>query len=173
MIQIPSSKHRLPFDMITLIVGRDRNGAIGKDNDIPWYAPEDLAFFKQETLGGAVVMGRNTWESLPFKPLKNRLNIVVSSKEGLGEVTVKSVEDAVEAAFDAGFQRIYSMGGAGIYKAMLPIADRLLVTEVDVEVEDPDTFFPAFSAQDWELANTRPLRADAPKCTLTEYFRKR
>ncbi|MFY0597612.1 MAG: dihydrofolate reductase [Cognatishimia sp.] len=159
--------------MITLIVGRDRNGAIGKDNDIPWRAPEDLAFFKQETLGGAMIMGRNTWDSLPFKPLKNRLNIVVSSKADIGEVAASSVEEAIDAAYAAGYQRIYSMGGARIYKAMLPLADRLLVTEVDVEVDAPDTFFPEFASDDWELINDRLLRAEAPKCTLTEYFRKR
>lgn len=159
--------------MITLIVGRDRNGAIGKDNDIPWHAPEDLAFFKQETLGGAVVMGRNTWDSLPFKPLKNRFNIVVSSSEGLGDITVSSVEDAIQAAYDAGYQRIYSMGGAGIYKAMMPLADRLLITEVDLEVDGPDTFFPEVSEHEWDLIRSRPLRDETPRCQLTEYFRKR
>lgn len=159
--------------MITLIVGRDRNGAIGKDNDIPWRAPEDMAFFKTETLGGAMVMGRNTWDSLPFKPLKNRLNIVVSSQDGLGEITVSSVEEAIAAAYNAGYQRIYSMGGAGIYKAMLPLADRLLVTEVDVEVDAPDVFFPEFSSEDWDLVRSRELRAAEPTCVLTEYFRKR
>lgn len=159
--------------MISLIVGRDRNGAIGKDNDIPWHAPEDLAFFKRETLGGAVVMGRNTWESLPFKPLKNRLNIVVSSQGGLGEICVPSVEEAIVAAHEAGYHRIYSIGGAGIYKAMLPLADRLLITEVDVLVEDPDTYFPAFSHEDWDLVQTWPLREADPGCVLTEYFRKR
>ena len=63
--------------MITLIVARDRNGAIGKDNDIPWFAPEDLSFFMRETLGGACIMGRNTWDSLPVKPLKSRLNCLL------------------------------------------------------------------------------------------------
>jgi dihydrofolate reductase len=83
------------------------------------------------------------------------------------------VEDAIQAAYDAGYQRIYSMGGASIYKAMMPLADRLLITEVDVEVEDPDTFFPRFSEADWDLAQTRILREANPKCILTEYFRKR
>ncbi len=173
MILIPQSKRRWLCKMISLIVGRDRNGAIGKDNDIPWHAPEDLKFFKQETLGGAVVMGRNTWESLPFKPLKNRFNIVVSAQDGMGDVTVRSVQDAIQAAYDNGYQRIYSMGGAGIYKAMLPLADRLLITEVDMEVEAPDTFFPDFAATDWTLVNARELRASEPRCTLTEYLRNR
>jgi len=159
--------------MISLIVGRDRNGAIGKDNDIPWHAPEDLQFFKQDTLGGAVVMGRNTWDSLPFKPLKNRFNIVVRSMAGMGDVTVSSVEEAIQVAYDNGYQRIYSMGGAGIYNAMLPLADRLLITEVDMVVEDPDTYFPAFSAADWTRVNERELRAAEPRCTLHEYLRNR
>lgn len=157
--------------MISLIVGRDRNGAIGKDNDIPWHAPEDLKFFKQETLGGAVVMGRNTWDSLPFKPLKNRFNIVVSSQDGMGDVTVQSVEEAIQTAYDNGYQRIYSMGGARIYSAMLPLADRLLITEVDMVVEDPDTYFPDFSTSDWTLINARKLRSDEPRCTLNEFLR--
>jgi len=159
--------------MITLIVGRDRNGAIGKDNDIPWRAPEDMAFFKQETLGGAMVMGRNTWDSLPVKPLKNRYNIVVTSRADIGEVAVDSVEEAIDEAYAAGYQRIYGMGGARIYQAMMPLADRLLVTEVDVEVDAPDTFFPEFAVEDWDLINTRLLRSEGPKCTLTEYIRKR
>ncbi len=63
--------------MLTLVVARAKGGAIGRDGDIPWHAPEDLKMFQRETLGGALVMGRRTWESLPVKPLKNRLNIVV------------------------------------------------------------------------------------------------
>ena len=66
--------------MISLVVARARNGAIGRENTIPWHAPEDLKFFQRETLGGVIIMGRNTWDSLPFKPLKNRVNLVVSSK---------------------------------------------------------------------------------------------
>ena len=157
--------------MITLIVGRDRNGAIGRDNDIPWRAPEDLAFFKSETLGGAMVMGRNTWDSLPFKPLRSRLNIVVSSQDGLGELTVRSVDEAIKAAHDAGYQRIYSMGGAGIYRAMLPLADRLLVTEVEIEVPDADVFFPEFSSEEWGLKSKLPLIGAEPACRVDEYLR--
>ena len=65
--------------MISLVVARAAGGAIGRDGDIPWFVPEDLAAFQRETRGGAVIMGRKTWDSLPVKPLKGRLNIVVTS----------------------------------------------------------------------------------------------
>ncbi|EBA07720.1 dihydrofolate reductase [Sagittula stellata] len=128
--------------MITLIAAHDRNRAIGKDGDIPWHIPEDLAMFKRETLGGAIVMGRKTWESLPFKPLKDRLNIVVSRDTSLHEHVVGSVEDAIALAQSQGYFRIYGIGGQRIYEAMLPLAHRLLITEVDTVVEEADAFFP-------------------------------
>src|SRR6056297_2084113 len=102
--------------MISLVVARDRNGAIGKDGDIPWYAPEDLAFFQREPLGSALIMGRRTWESLPVKPLGRRLNIVVSSQDIDGpQHVVRSVEAAIEAAHAAGHARISGIGGYGIF----------------------------------------------------------
>ncbi|MDC0736766.1 dihydrofolate reductase [Cognatishimia sp. SS12] len=158
--------------MISLIVARAQNGAIGKDNDIPWYAPEDLQFFKRETLGGAVIMGRNTWESLPFKPLKNRLNIVVSSQGGLGDICVPSVEAAIAEAQAQGYQRIYGIGGAGIYRAMLPLAQRLLITEVALDIPDADAFFPTFGGEDWQLLARHQLRAADPACVMHEYLRR-
>ena len=158
--------------MITLIVARDRNGAIGKDNTIPWRAPEDLKFFQRETLGGAMIMGRNTWDSLPFKPLKNRLNIVVSTRgvEGADHVCA-DLGSAVEFAQAQGNRRIYGMGGALIYEALLPLADRLLVTEVALEVEEADTFFPSFTESEWRRTGTALLRAEDPRCELHEYLR--
>ena len=158
--------------MISLVVGRDRNGAIGKGNDIPWYAPEDLKFFKRETLGGAIVMGRNTWDSLPFKPLKDRMNIVVTSKGCAAEHICKSVSEAVQLGYDHGYRRVYGIGGAGIYREMIEIADRLLITEVDLSVKDADTFFPQFSEQVWRVVGQTKLRSDDPKCTVFEYLRR-
>ncbi|MEM9580106.1 MAG: dihydrofolate reductase [Pseudomonadota bacterium] len=158
--------------MITLIVARALNGAIGKGNTIPWHAPEDLAFFQRETRGGAVIMGRNTWDSLPFKPLKNRMNIVVSSQQPDAEHVVPSIEAAIELARAAGHARLYGIGGAGIYRAMLETADRLLVTEVDLEVPDADVFFPAVDPANWSLVHRHTLRCEAPACELTEYLRR-
>lgn len=159
--------------MLSLIVARDRNGAIGRDGDIPWHIPEDLAFFKRETLGGALIMGRRTWESLPFKPLKNRLNLVVSSTLDLPEHVVPDTGTAIETAQRQGYARIYGIGGAGIYRELLPRADRLLISEVDLSVDDPDTFFPAIDAADWTRGAEITLRADGPPCVAVEYLRIR
>lgn len=157
--------------MITLIVARDRNGAIGKDNTIPWHAPEDLKAFQRETLGGAIVMGRNTWDSLPFKPLKNRLNLVVSSNPKAAEQVHASVAEAVAAAYAQGYRRVYGIGGAGIYREMMQIADRLLITEVGLEVEAADTYFPEIVAGEWQRQGETLLRSEEPSCVMVEYLR--
>lgn len=161
--------------MISLVVARDRNGAIGRDGDIPWHIPEDLKFFQRETVGSAVIMGRRTWESLPdvARPLKNRLNLVVSSGRPEGaEHVLPSVEAALEAARDAGHARISGIGGAGIYRALLPLSHRLLITEVDLAVEDADTWFPAFDEAEWTVTTRFDLRAQGPRCELVEWMRK-
>lgn len=159
--------------MLSLIVARARNGAIGRDGTIPWHAPEDLAFFQRETLGGAIIMGRKTWDSLPKRPLPRRLNIVVTSTpRGTEDMTqFVSLENAREAAHAAGYARIYAIGGAGIYSAFLPQADRLLITEVDLDVPDADTFFPQIPSAAWRLTARLSLRAEDPRCVLTEYLR--
>ncbi|WP_368186317.1 dihydrofolate reductase [Aestuariibius sp. HNIBRBA575] len=159
--------------MITLIVARARNGAIGRDGDIPWFAPADLQMFKRETLGGAVIMGRNTWDSLPFKPLKNRFNCVVTRGDMPADHIARSVPDAIAACYEQGYHRVYGIGGATIYGEMLAVADRLLITEVDMDVPDADTFFPDFDDQQWGLARTARIQDEGPKCTLHEYLRKR
>ncbi len=158
--------------MLSLVVARARNGAIGKDNLIPWHAPEDLAFFQRETTGGAIIMGRKTWESLPFKPLKNRLNCVISSDPTLTEHVFATPEAALDFARASGYARAYGIGGEGIYRALLPLADRLLITEVALDIPDADAFFPAFDAKDWQQLPPIPLRAESPTCIATEYLRR-
>ena len=167
------SRFKADHPMITLIVARDRNGAIGKDNTIPWHAPEDLKAFQRETLGGAIVMGRNTWDSLPFKPLKNRLNLVVSSNAMAADEVYPSVSEAVAAAYAQGYRRVYGIGGAGIYREMMQIADRLLITEVAVTVEGADTYFPEVPTESWQREGKTELRAADPACVMVEYLRIR
>ena len=158
--------------MISLVVARDRNGAIGKDGGIPWHAPEDLRRFKRETIGGAVIMGRTTWESLPFKPLKDRLNIVVSRDASLADHVVGSVAAAMDLARAAGYDRIYGIGGQGIYRDMLPLAHRLVITEVDLEVDRPDAFFPPFDPEAWVRITAEPVASASVGLVLTEWLRK-
>lgn len=158
--------------MISLVVARARNGAIGKGNTIPWSAPEDLKFFQRETSGAAIIMGRNTWESLPFKPLKGRLNLVVSSNADVAENVHNSLEAAISAAHAAGHRRVYGIGGSRVYKDLLPLAHRLLVTEVDIDVPDADTFFPSFGDDEWKLVGKTTLREDDPRCVVHEYLRR-
>ncbi|MBR3372040.1 MAG: dihydrofolate reductase [Rhodobacteraceae bacterium] len=158
--------------MISLIVARARNGAIGRGNTIPWDAPEDLKFFQRETLGGAVIMGRNTWHSLPKRPLPRRLNIVVTSRPADGaDALFVPLAQAVNTARQAGYFRIYAIGGAGIYRAFLPLADRLLITEVDIDVPDADTFFPPVAGDEWTATAELGLRKDAPACIVREFRR--
>ncbi|SIN81220.1 dihydrofolate reductase [Vannielia litorea] len=158
--------------MLSLVVARDRNGAIGKEGDIPWRAPEDLKFFKRETLGGAVIMGRKTWESLPFRPLPDRLNLVVTSRTDLGVHSFHKPQTALDFAHEAGHRRVYGIGGEGIFKAFMPLADRLLITEVGLEVAGADAFMPAFDEAEWRLAGEHVLREDAPRCVLREWLRR-
>lgn len=158
--------------MLTLIVARARNGAIGRGNTIPWTSPEDLAFFQRETMGGALIMGRNTWESLPKRPLPRRLNIVVTSRplteEGVHTATLATARDI---AAKAGYARVYAIGGAGIYSAFLPLADRLLITEVALDIPDADTFFPPVVIDAWRKNAEFQLRSADPGCRLHEYLR--
>ncbi|MDZ7906506.1 MAG: dihydrofolate reductase [Cypionkella sp.] len=159
--------------MLTLIVARAAKGAIGKDGQIPWHAPEDLALFSRETTGGVIIMGRKTWDSLPFRPLPRRQNIVVTSRP-------MAADGAVFLPFDAAMAharalpnaRLYGIGGAGIYAALLPLADRLLITEMDVTVDGADTFFPDFDENQWRETLRLPLRDAPPRATLRELIRR-
>jgi dihydrofolate reductase len=132
-----------------LIWAESAGGVIGKDGVMPWHVPEDLAHFKQVTLGAPVVMGRRTWDSLPprFRPLPGRRNIVATRQRGWradGAETVHSVTDAValaaEAAEPGGL--VWVIGGAEIFAAVIDQAERLEVTEIDATFSG-DTVAPA------------------------------
>jgi dihydrofolate reductase len=133
---------------LNLIFARARNGVIGKDNTLPWHLPEDLAHFKQTTLGQPVVMGRKTWESLPpkFRPLPGRTNIVVTRQhdwQAEGAVVAHSMEDALaQCPNDA---QVWVIGGAEVYAQAMPLAQRAVITEIDADFEG-DAFAPTFDA---------------------------
>jgi dihydrofolate reductase len=135
--------------LISLVYARSRNGIIGDAGGLPWQIPSDLKRFKETTFGKPVVMGRKTWESLPRKPLPGRLNIVMTRKTGFAEegaVVASTVAGALALAGEV--PEICVIGGAEIYAQFLPLAGRIYLTEVDVDVEG-DTRAPAVSEREW------------------------
>jgi dihydrofolate reductase len=147
---------------ITLIVAAAKNGVIGKDGTLPWRIPSDLKTFKAETLGKPVIMGRKTWDSLPNRPLPGRRNIVVTRDEDFraeSATVVTSVGNALVAA--AGAAEACVIGGGEIYRAFFPLADKVILTAVDVEVEG-DVTFPDLPEADWQLVD-RPLSEPDPR----------
>ncbi len=130
--------------MISAIAGEDR--AIGLNNELLWHIPEDLAHFKKTTFGHPVIMGRNTFLSLG-RPLPGRKNIVLTldkEEDFEGVEMAYDLHDALELASKADPEEIFIIGGAAIYKAMLPYTDRLYLTLVPGHYE-ADTFFPDYS----------------------------
>ncbi|NGZ74511.1 dihydrofolate reductase [Saccharibacillus alkalitolerans] len=138
---------------ITLIWAQDQNGLIGRDNALPWRIPADMAYFKRETLGKPVVMGRKTWESFGSKPLKDRQNLVLTRDASFaaeGAQTVHSVDEALKAAEG---EEVMIIGGTQIYELFLPLADRLRVTRVHDAFEG-DAHFPALDWSPWKLVGS-------------------
>jgi dihydrofolate reductase len=133
---------------ITLIAAVARNGVIGRGGVIPWRIPGDLPRFKRITMGHPVIMGRKTWESLG-KPLPGRRNVVISRTPGYaadGAEVYASLDAALDACRDA--PEVFVIGGGDVYRAALPRADRLLLTELDADVEG-DAWFPPFDRSAW------------------------
>lgn len=136
--------------MISLMVAHDPNGVMGVNNDLPWHIPEDLKYFKETTMGKAMVMGRKTYESIG-RPLPGRLNIVITRNpdyQAEGVEVVQSLDKAIEIAREYA-EEVMIIGGAEIFKRSMPLADRLYITEVHEEY-DGDTFFPSYQ-EDWEV----------------------
>lgn len=135
----------------SMIFAMDNNRLIGRDNDLPWHLPADLAYFKRVTTGHPVLMGRKTFESIG-RPLPNRHNIVVtrdSSYQADGVEIFHSLDAALEAYRD---QEVFIIGGSEIYKLALPIASKLYITQIDEEFEG-DAYFPEIDQSMWELVS--------------------
>lgn len=145
---------------ISLIAALDRNHVIGAGGEIPWHLPADLRYFKATTMGKPVVMGRKTYESIG-RPLPGRQNIVLtrqSDYEAPGCIVVHSLPDALAAAGSA--PELMVIGGATVYRAFLPLADRLYLTYVDA-VFHGDTCFPPFDPDAWQVVREEQHPPDA------------
>lgn len=139
--------------MISLLWAMDENRAIGRNNQLPWHLPEDLKYFKRVTMGKPIAMGRKTYDSIG-RPLPGRENIVITRSQGItieGCTVIHDVKDLLKRDD----KELFVIGGAEIFKEILPFADRLYVTEISEEFE-ADTFFPEYNLSDWELIESTP-----------------
>ena len=160
--------------MLSLIAAVARNHALGKDGQLLWHLPEDMKHFRETTRGKPVVMGRKTWESLPekFRPLPGRQNIVVSrdpAYKAHGADLAGSLEGALALA--GGAEEVFVIGGEQLYRAALPFADRLYLTEVELEPE-ADAFFPELNPAVWQEVERRASGESMPACTFVVYVRR-
>jgi dihydrofolate reductase len=136
------------------------NGVIGRDGALPWRLPEDMARFRSLTAGSTVIMGRRTWESLPprFRPLPGRRNIVLSRTLRSGPEEGFETFPDLQAALAAASGDVWVMGGAAVYRAALPLADRVEVTEIrehfDGDTYAPDVGCPPDSVGAWQESTT-------------------
>ena len=136
----------------SLIVAIADNNAIGVKGTLPWHLSEDLKYFKKTTSGCPVIMGRTTYFSLPFRPLKNRKNIVLNlGGDPIPEVTcVYSFDEAFKEAETEDAAESFVMGGASVYRAAMEFVDKLYITHVHTIVEDADAFFPEIDPSIWQ-----------------------
>lgn len=161
--------------MITIICALAENNAIGNNNDLLFHLRADLQRFKALTTGHTVIMGRRTFESLPKGALPNRRNIVLTSgrHEWPNTEVFPSLQDALEACKDD--EEVFIIGGASVYKAAFPVADRLCLTHVHAVPEAADVYFPEFDANDWECTFKEDHDADERNeqpFTFADYIRK-
>lgn len=159
---------------INIIAAVAKNRAIGKDNKLIYWLPNDLKRFKALTTGHTIVMGRKTFESLPKGALPNRRNVVVSKSvtEIPGCDCYSSVEKALASCSPE--EDVYVIGGESIYRQMLPLADRLCLTEIDDTPEGADVFFPEYD--EWEEAEREDHETDEKhhyRYSFVDYVRRR
>lgn len=146
--------------MISLIWAMADNRVIGIENRLPWKLPADMKWFRENTMGKPIIMGRLTFESFGAKPLPGRRNVIISrnpeyAAEGVDVYT--SIEDALDATQDN--EEVMIIGGMSLYKQSLPFADRLYMTLIHADVEG-DAWFPEFDLQDWSETNRTDFSAD-------------
>jgi dihydrofolate reductase len=158
-------------------------GVIGKDGTMPWHLPEDLAHFKKTTLGYPVIMGRKTWDSLPpkFRPLPGRLNVVISAQATTREILKKNgaspaenLDSSLLICKQSGALEVWVIGGAQIYAQALPLAQRIVITQIDAQFEG-DAFAPDLSpmiSRGWQETQREPhIAANGLRYSFVTYQR--
>ncbi len=147
---------------ISLIAAIGQNFEIGANNDLLWHLPIDFKWFIQHTKGKPVLMGRKTMESLG-KPLKNRLNLVLSrSNQDLveGFHLVSNITEAIDKVNEEGYDELMIIGGAQIYEQTIDLCDQLILTHVNGSFPQADTFFPKVNFKDWNCIFSEKHQSD-------------
>jgi dihydrofolate reductase len=144
-----------------IIVAVADNNAIGRDNALLWHISDDMKFFRRQTVGCPVIMGRKTFESIG-RPLPKRVNIVISRGYSTADevAVVGSLREAYEVAEATNLERCYVIGGGQIYAQAMEDADRLVVTHVHTEIKDADTFFPPIDPSVWVVSERSEMFYD-------------
>ncbi len=160
---------------VNMIYARATNGVIGKNGTLPWHLPEDMAHFKQVTMGWPVIMGRKTWDSLPakFRPLPGRTNIVITRQtdwQPEGAKVATSVEDAISLA--GNIEEVWVIGGAQVYALAEPLADRIEVTEIAQDFEG-DAYAPALGTQWVEAAREKHVSKNGLQFSFITYDKQK
>ena len=151
--------------IVSLIAAVSDNNVIGQDGRLPWHLPDDMAFFKNTTIGHHVIIGRKNYESIPakFRPLQKRTNIIVSRQSVYKVescVVVNSLQSGIEYASSKGETEVFIIGGGEIYKQSIALVDKMYISWVH-GIFEGDVFFPELDLKQWRLLGQHPHPADA------------
>ena len=153
--------------MIAAIVAVDNNWGIGYDGELLERIPEDMKYFRELTENNTVIMGRKTWDSLPKKPLQNRINVVVSSKytfeakseKGQPSLILCDMPHCIQGVTNPRDQDMFIIGGGSIYEQLLPYCDTVYLTRIGKDHKNVDTYFPRIDKDpEWEIDTCTELR---------------
>lgn len=164
---------------LSMIVAVDRNNAIGKNNELPWRLPADLANFKALTMGKSLILGRKTWDSLGRKPLPGRDHYVITRR--VDDLTVEggdpkqvvgmsSIKEALLCCREEGVEEVFIIGGAEIYHQTIKDVDRIYLSRVDIAVEGADAFFPEIDRNLFQQTMSMRYLKDGDKHTHDWYY---
>lgn len=148
--------------IISAIVAMSSNRVIGREGDLPWHLPRDMKYFKAMTMGHHVIMGRNNFASMDYRPLRGRVNIVLTRDPYFitsSALVMHSIEEALSYAKNAGETEAFIIGGGEIYKQSMHLLDKIYLTEVITELSG-DTYFPEIDPNEWETLTSELHEAD-------------
>ena len=144
---------------ISLIAALNEQHVIGHAGGMPWHYKADMQHFMSTTMGAPCVMGRKTYESFPRRPLPGRLNLVLTRQEKYelaeGALRFDDLDGALEHCRNLPCETVYICGGQGVYEQALPVANQMILTHVPDVVDDGDTYFPVWSAEEWKIVDVR------------------